>query len=304
MGKFAKASADGSCATAGPGGGPHTHPISDVTDLQTALDGKAASAVVTDHVALSDPHTQYQKKSEKAQANGYASLGADGKVPSAQLPSSGAGYHDTIMSPVGLNPANGDLLWQHPHQCDWGLNITPPLWGEGNILFVSSAYSGGSRALQLNQSGGKTTVKELWANRRMRIHHGTMLRLGDLVFGSSGDFGPAPMTAVEIKTGNIVWQVPLGEDPAFKKTGIANSGSFNRGGGIATAGGLIFIGATHDNMFRAFDQKTGKVLWEYQLPGTASSIPSTYAVGDKQYVVVSVNGEGDFRGGYIAFAIR
>ncbi|MGH9940695.1 MAG: PQQ-binding-like beta-propeller repeat protein [Blastocatellia bacterium] len=89
---------------------------------------------------------------------------------------------------VGLDPNNGALLWQHPHACDWGLNITPPLWGpEGgdNILFISSAYSGGSRAIQLRQSGGKTTVKELWASRRMRVHHGTMIRLGDLVLGSS-----------------------------------------------------------------------------------------------------------------------
>jgi outer membrane protein assembly factor BamB len=107
---------------------------------------------------------------------------------------------------VGLNPDNGELLWKHPHQCDWGLNITPPLWGADNVLFISSAYSGGSRAIELRQSGGKTTVKELWANRRMRVHHSTMIRLGDLVFGSSGDFGPAPMTAVEAKTGNIIWQ--------------------------------------------------------------------------------------------------
>jgi outer membrane protein assembly factor BamB len=107
---------------------------------------------------------------------------------------------------VGLTPNNGELLWSHPHPCDWGLNISLPLWGEGNILFVSSAYSGGSRALQLSQSGGKTTVKELWASRRMRVHHSTMVRLGDLVFGSSGDFGPAPMTALDVKTGSVVWQ--------------------------------------------------------------------------------------------------
>jgi outer membrane protein assembly factor BamB len=107
---------------------------------------------------------------------------------------------------VGMNPDTGDLLWSQPHKCDWGLNISLPVWGADNILVVSSAYSGGSRALQLNQSGGKTTVKELWASRRMRVHHGTMIRVGDLVFGSSGDFGPAPMTAVDVRTGNIVWQ--------------------------------------------------------------------------------------------------
>jgi quinoprotein glucose dehydrogenase len=114
------------------------------------------------------------------------------------------------------------------------------------------------------------------------------------------------MNAIDLNTGNIVWQVPLGEDPALKKKGIANSGMFNRGGGIATAGGLIFIGATGDNMFRAFDQSTGKVLWEHHLPGMAASIPSTYAIDDKQYVVVAVNGWDEtskFKGGYIAFAI-
>lgn len=113
------------------------------------------------------------------------------------------------------------------------------------------------------------------------------------------------MTASDLNTGAIVWQVPLGEDPKFKKMGVANSGMFNRGGGIAATGGLIFIGATGDNMFRVFHQKTGKVIWQYQLPGMATSIPSTYAVGDKQYVVVSVNGEqkNNFKGGYIAFAI-
>jgi len=113
------------------------------------------------------------------------------------------------------------------------------------------------------------------------------------------------ITAIDLNTGNIVWQVPLGEDAQLKKMGISNSGLFNRGGGIATAGGLIFIGATGDRMFRAFDQRNGKVLWQHQLPGMASSIPSTYSISNKQYVVVSGNGsqENNFKGGYIAFAV-
>ncbi|HZS04454.1 MAG TPA: PQQ-binding-like beta-propeller repeat protein [Blastocatellia bacterium] len=114
---------------------------------------------------------------------------------------------------VGMNPTNGELLWSHPHKCDWGLNITIPVWGPDNLLFCSSAYSGGSRVLQLSQAGGKTTVKELWAGRRMRVHHGTIIRLGDLAIGSSGDFGPAPLTAVDVRTGNVVWQ-----DRSFPKS--------------------------------------------------------------------------------------
>ena len=111
------------------------------------------------------------------------------------------------------------------------------------------------------------------------------------------------MSAINLNTGEILWQVPLGEYDKFKKQGISNTGSFNRGGGIATAGGLLFIGATEDGMIRAFDQRSGKILWEHQLPGMASSIPSTYAINDKQYVVVAVSGNEKFKGGYIAFAL-
>jgi len=107
---------------------------------------------------------------------------------------------------VGLDPNNGDLLWSHPHRTSWGLNISTPVWGPGNLLFVSSAYNGGSCALHLAQSGGKTKVDELWSSNRMRVHHCDVIRIGDYVYGSSGDFGPAPMTAVDIKTGKVAWQ--------------------------------------------------------------------------------------------------
>jgi hypothetical protein len=73
-------------------------------------------------------------------------------------------------------------------------------------LFVSSAYSGGSRVLKLARNGGKTSVTELWFHRRLRVHHSTAIRIGDYIYASSGDFGPAFFTAVNVKTGEIAFQ--------------------------------------------------------------------------------------------------
>jgi outer membrane protein assembly factor BamB len=114
---------------------------------------------------------------------------------------------------AGLDPNNGNLLWSHPHVTEWGLNITMPVWGPDNLLFISSAYSGGSRVLRLKQKDGKTTAEEVWFNNRLRIHHGTAIRVGDYVYGSSGDFGPAFFAAANVKTGEILFQ-----DRSFPKT--------------------------------------------------------------------------------------
>ena len=110
---------------------------------------------------------------------------------------------------IGVDPNDGTLLWQHPHETDFGLNTMTPVWGDDNLLFVSSGYNGGSRVLKLTRdklAGGKTNVEEVWFHRLMRVHFGNCIRVGDLVLGSSGDFGPAPFTAVNIKTGKIVWR--------------------------------------------------------------------------------------------------
>ena len=113
----------------------------------------------------------------------------------------------------GFDPNNGNLLWSHPHVTDWGLNITMPVWGSDNLLFISSAYNGGSRVLKLTQKDGKTAVAEVWFNNRLRIHHGTAIRVGDYVYGSSGDFGPAFFAAANVKTGELLFQ-----DRSFPKT--------------------------------------------------------------------------------------
>ncbi|MGI9165513.1 MAG: PQQ-binding-like beta-propeller repeat protein [Pyrinomonadaceae bacterium] len=107
---------------------------------------------------------------------------------------------------AGLDPNNGGLLWSHPHVTEWGLNISMPVWGSDNLLFLSSAYSGGSRVLRLTQKDGKTSVSELWFHRRLRLHHTTAIRIGDHVYASSGDFGPAFFSAVNVKTGDVAFQ--------------------------------------------------------------------------------------------------
>lgn len=108
---------------------------------------------------------------------------------------------------VGLDPRGGDLLWSHPHRTEFGLNVSTPVWGEAdNLLFISSSYGGGSRVLKLTRAGARTNVEEVWAHKLMRIHYGNVIRLGDYVYGSSGDFGTAPFTAVNVKTGKVVWR--------------------------------------------------------------------------------------------------
>jgi outer membrane protein assembly factor BamB len=107
---------------------------------------------------------------------------------------------------VGMDPTNGTVLWRHPHKTEWGLNISTPVWGPDNLLLVSAAYNNGARLLKLSQAGGKTKVEEKWYQNRMRVHIGTIIRLGDYAVGSSGDFGPCPTVAIDIATGKILWQ--------------------------------------------------------------------------------------------------
>ena len=107
---------------------------------------------------------------------------------------------------IGADPASGAVLWRHPHKTEWGLNISTPVWGPDNLLFVSAAYNNGSRMLKLTQAAGKTAVQQLWFQNRMRVHIGTAIRLGDFVVGSSGDFGPCPTAAIDVKTGQVLWQ--------------------------------------------------------------------------------------------------
>jgi hypothetical protein len=80
------------------------------------------------------------------------------------------------------------------------------LWGTDNILFLSSAYKAGSKAIRLTQEGNATLVEELWFNQRVRFMFLNAVRLGDYVYGTDGDFGPAFLTALNVKTGLPAWR--------------------------------------------------------------------------------------------------
>jgi quinoprotein glucose dehydrogenase len=102
------------------------------------------------------------------------------------------------------------------------------------------------------------------------------------------------LVAVNANTGDIAWHVPLGEFAELSAKGI-HTGTPSSGGAITTAGNVVFIAATIDGFFRAFDARDGKVLWTDKLPAPGHSTPTTYMGRDgKQYVVIGANGGGFF----------
>ena len=115
------------------------------------------------------------------------------------------------------------------------------------------------------------------------------------------------LTAIDLNTGEHVWQRSLGEFKELSAKGIPVTGTENYGGGIVTKGGLFMIAATRDRMFRAFDKMTGKLIWETELPTSSFASSSTYKVNGIQYVVLTVGGtklnekKGD---SYIAFRLK
>lgn len=97
--------------------------------------------------------------------------------------------------------------------------------------------------------------------------------------------------AIDLNTGDFLWSVPFGETLSLKEKGFPTTGTENYGGPIITENGLLFIAATKDGYFRAFDKHAGKVLWEYELPAPSFATPATYKYKGKQYIVVACGGE-------------
>ena len=114
------------------------------------------------------------------------------------------------------------------------------------------------------------------------------------------------LSAIDLNTGEYRWRIPLGEHAALTARGVPVTGTEQYGGPIVTGGGLLFIAATEDAKFHAFDLATGQLLWDATLPAPGYATPSTYEVGGKQYVVIAAGGgklgskSSDM---YVAFAL-
>ncbi|MEO9005421.1 MAG: PQQ-binding-like beta-propeller repeat protein [Ginsengibacter sp.] len=114
------------------------------------------------------------------------------------------------------------------------------------------------------------------------------------------------LTAVNLNTGAQLWQMPFGEFAELKAKGIPTTGRENYGGPVVTAGGVLFIAATADAKFRAISKRTGKILFETDLPATGAATPAVYSVNGKQYVVVACGGSkwgGRKSDAYVAFSL-
>lgn len=116
------------------------------------------------------------------------------------------------------------------------------------------------------------------------------------------------LNAIDLNTGDYLWKIPLGEYPELVAQDMRDTGSENYGGPIVTAGGVLFIGATiYDRKFRAFDTRTGRLLWQAALPYAGTATPITYMAGGRQYVVIATSGARDPKGpkgsAYVAFAL-
>jgi quinoprotein glucose dehydrogenase len=162
---------------------------------------------------------------------------------------------------------------------------------------------------------GRATVGERIGTEYAMMHGTPFVLKRELFLGpSNAPCTPPPfgsLVAVSLRTRQILWSAPLGTSEGLDQIGIHAPpdipGAINLGGPITTAGGLVFIGATLDRYFRAYDLKNGRELWRAALPAGGKATPMTYLGADgRQYVVIAAGGDGKAWGWsdeVIAFAL-
>lgn len=213
-------------------------------------------------------------------------------------PLSGLSFEDSEASDVSPQSAAyvKEILGKHRH----GPIFTPPSL-RGTIVrpgFLGGALWGGGSFdprtgfLYVNSSENANIMQltEAEKDKGYRYGHTGYVRFLD-------HEGRSPMrppwgflTCIDLGTGDFVWREPLGEDPKYGKVGTRQMG-----GSLATAGGLVFVGATLDEKFRAFDSKTGREVWSTLLSAGGYATPCSYSADGRQYVVIAAGGGGKQR---------
>ena len=204
---------------------------------------------------------------------------------------------------------------------------TPPSLERTMVTFPSTLGGGNWNGLAYDRARGLVFTNVMNIGQVARMQFGKDRRSGQETYLRTSPWGgpvgrfwnpenkipcSAPpfgeLVAVNVNTGDVAWKVPIGRVDELYAKGHTTTGALNIGGAIATASGLLFIGATNDAHFRAFESESGKLLWETRLEASAHSIPSTYMGKDgRQYVVVPAGG-GSFLGSpsgtkIVAFAL-
>ncbi|MEQ9286121.1 MAG: PQQ-binding-like beta-propeller repeat protein [Cyclobacteriaceae bacterium] len=190
-----------------------------------------------------------------------------------------------------------------------GKGLMPPfqhLSGQQKDMIVDYLFNVTNKVYSENNGGAKNPT---WDNNQFGFKPTYIAKTWKKLLDQGGYPGIKPpwgtLNAIDLNTGDYLWRVPLGEFPELTKKGISITGTESYGGPIVTAGGLIFIAGTKDERIRAFDKKTGEVVWQYQLPAGGFATPVTYLVNGKQYVAIAAGGGRGQKPGsnYIAFAL-
>jgi len=195
-----------------------------------------------------------------------------------------------LFTPIGLKPTilfpstNGGVNWG-------GASFDP----ETQTLYVNSMEIGFIQQM-LRQPAGRDSVVPY--RSRGRSTPNSRFWNNDYIPCQQPPWGL--LTAIDLNMGTFRWRSTLGVVDALTGKGIAPTGTANLGGSIVTAGGIVFIAATNDSRFRAFDKETGKELWTTRLPASGHASPATY-LGKrtrKQFVVIAAGGGNKYNTTY------